>query len=467
MASVDNLLDYMDESFFLDFQAQGHGPMIQFTWIYGGEVDMSALRRFHHELGRGLLGRCVEPSPLPGGRSRWVAWSPPAGFDVAAAPRPRSELTAWTDELAALPISLVDGPPWRMGVLPLAEGGTAVSLVVSHAVADGVGMNNSVLDAVKGTAVDLGYPGPHSRTVPRALVEDAGQLVRDLPRTLKALVMSPLAAKAVPLRLRPGAKAGSGGLPVKRGSNASSNVVVAQRHRAWLPSIAVLVDTEHWDEVAKGMGGTSNSLLIGLSARICELVGWLDEDGLANVLMPVNERTPGDTRGNALTSASLTVDPAQAQDLGGIRAAVKAALTRLTETRDRIMAPLALMPFVPKFLANRFQTVLQHSAAVTVSHFGDLDPAVNRPDGTDADLFYARHARTPDMADPALLRRAGGILFPIASGRLGGRIYISLCYSNAEATTTTEQLTAVARQALDEFGLTAYIEGEPTRPVTA
>ena len=152
------------------------------------------------------------------------------------------------------------------------------------------------------------------------------------------------------------------------------------------------------------------------------------------------------------------IDPVKATDLRMIRAAVKASLTRLSAVRDRILAPLALTPFVPNFVANRLQTVLQRSASITCSHFGNLDPAVNRPDGTEADWFFARHARTPDMADPALLRRVGGIFFPIASGRLGGRIYVSVCYSNAEGSTTTDQLSGVVQTALDDFGITAHIE---------
>lgn len=454
IAPVDNVLDYMDESFFLDFAAQGHGPMIQFVWIYERDVDLAALRRFHHELGRGLLGRCVEASMVPGGRSRWVAWSPPADFDVATRPRPRSEIPAWTDEQSALPIALESGPPWRLGVLPLAEGGAAVSLLVSHAVADGVGLNNSVSDAVLGTAVDLDYPLPHSRTGIRAVREDLWRLIRDLPEAVKAVLMSPLAAREVPMRARAGAGKGVArrghGVPARR---ASTDLARLPR----LPSVTVLVDTAQWDAVAESLGGTSNSLLIGFTAELCGFLGWVDADGLANLAIPVNERRPGDTRGNALTSTVMTVNPADATDLREIRARVKAALTKLTAARDRIMAPLALTPFVPKFIAKRVLTVVQRSAAITCSHFGDLDPAVNRPDGTDADWFYARHARTPDMADPDMLQRAGGLFFPVASGRLGGRIYISICYSDAEGSTTVEGLTAVVQQALDDFGLTAVI----------
>ncbi|MGV1088677.1 MAG: hypothetical protein ACOYBX_11900 [Mycobacterium sp.] len=439
----------------MDYKALGHGAMIQFTWIYEHDVDLVTLRRFHHGLGKGLLGRSIERSPLPFGRSRWVAWSPPAGFDVAEIARPRSELTAWADEQAALPISPEGGPPWRMAVQPLVEGGAAVTLVVAHVVADGVGLNNAVADAVNGTGSRLEYPAPHSRTKIQALYQDARQSLRDLPRTARALMVAPLAAKEVPLRLRPAA----GTSLVRRDQSQPPALRVTDLTlAARLPSLTVLVDTQHWDERAESLGGTSNSLLIGFTARLCGLLGWVDSDGLADLMIPVNEREPGDTRGNALTSAALMIDPVKATDLRMIRAAVKASLTRLSAVRDRILAPLALTPFVPNFVANRLQTVLQRSASITCSHFGNLDPAVNRPDGTEADWFFARHARTPDMADPALLRRVGGIFFPIASGRLGGRIYVSVCYSNAEGSTTTDQLSGVVQTALDDFGITAHIE---------
>jgi hypothetical protein len=256
MTPVDNVLDYADEGFFLDFRAQGHGVMIQFVWIYEHDVDLVALGRFHQNLGHGILGRCIEPSPLPFGRSRWVRWSPPAEFEVAEKARSRSELTAWTDEQAALPISLDQGPPWRLAVQPLLEGGAAVTLVVAHGIADGVGLSNAVADAVNGVTTDLGYPEAHSRSTARALREDARQLMRDLPQVVKALVTAPKAAKELPLRLRPGMKSGL----VRRGGDAKSSTVVRVNTASAesLPSVTALVDMQIWDARAKSVGGTSN-----------------------------------------------------------------------------------------------------------------------------------------------------------------------------------------------------------------
>ena len=56
---VDNTLAYIDQGSFLALRALGRGPLIQFTWIYDRAVDLDGLRRFHANLGFGLLGRRI------------------------------------------------------------------------------------------------------------------------------------------------------------------------------------------------------------------------------------------------------------------------------------------------------------------------------------------------------------------------------------------------------------------------
>jgi hypothetical protein len=181
MRAVDNTLDYIDQASFLGLRALGHGPVIQFTWIYQRDLDLDGLRRFHHTLGHGLLGRRIERSPLPFGRHRWIAW-PGMDIDVASRARPRTELTAWTDEQAALPIDPEFGPPWRLAVQTFTNGEAAVTLVVSHTVADGVGMAIAVTDAAQGTTKNLGYPAGGLRTKKQALLDDSRVIARTLPQ---------------------------------------------------------------------------------------------------------------------------------------------------------------------------------------------------------------------------------------------------------------------------------------------
>ena len=110
MSNVDTTIDYMDQASFLGLRALGHAPVIQWTWIYRRDVDLDGLRRFHHNLGRGLLGRRLERSPLPFGRHRWITCCGPADIAIASEPRSRRDVQAWLDEQAALPIDPEYGP---------------------------------------------------------------------------------------------------------------------------------------------------------------------------------------------------------------------------------------------------------------------------------------------------------------------------------------------------------------------
>ena len=80
------------------------------------------------------------------------------------------------------------GPGWHLGVLPLTDGSTAVSLVASHYLLDGLGFMGAIVEAILGNTRDLGYPPPRSRTRLRAVVQDARQTARDVPQVARALV---------------------------------------------------------------------------------------------------------------------------------------------------------------------------------------------------------------------------------------------------------------------------------------
>ncbi|OOK84385.1 hypothetical protein BZL29_0242 [Mycobacterium kansasii] len=109
---MDNRLAYLDQAAFLGLRA-GHVSLLQVTWIYDRAVDLDGLRRFHRNLGRGLLGRRIERSPVPFARDHWVLAPAPAEIDFVATPRRRSDVGAWVDERARRPVD----PEWgRPGI---------------------------------------------------------------------------------------------------------------------------------------------------------------------------------------------------------------------------------------------------------------------------------------------------------------------------------------------------------------
>lgn len=440
---MDSTLAHIDQASFLGLRALGHGPLIQFTWIYRRDVDLEALRCFHRNLGRGLIGRRIERSPLPFGRHRWITWSGPADIEVGPGVRPRSEIVDWTDEQAALPIDPEWGPSWRLAVQPLTEGGTAVTLVASHTVADGVGMLLAVVDAVQGVTHDLGYPRAGSRTKGRALLEDSARFVRDLPEMARAV-------KAAVHLARTSRDDVSQGVRGATGIRERDSLTVT------VPSLTVRIDLNEWDRRAEELGGTSNSLFLGFATRLGRRLHWTAPDGSVTLSLPVNERIEGDTRGNALTGVRLTADPEVVNiDLTAVRAEMKAALSTLGEVRNELLAPLPLTPLVPKVVARRLEGLVVSSAVIGCSNLGDLDPAVNRPDGNDADLFAVRLA---ERITRTQARRSGGVFFPLASGRLAGTIFINVGYCDADGSTTREELSALVRDALDDMGLSGSFD---------
>lgn len=437
----------MDQTSFLGLRALGYGTLVQSTWIYNRAVDLEGLRRFHRNLEYGLLGRRIERSPLPFARDRWVLSRGPADIDIAPAPRPRTELSAWTYERACLPIDPEYGPTWHLGVLPLEDGGTAVSLVASHVVVDGLAFGGVVADAAEGRRHDFGYPPPGSRTRWRAVLEDGRQTLASAPELGRAL--------AAVVRV---ARQGRQELTSSIASAPTAARTTGEHQAGGVPTLTAYVGLEEWKTRAKHLGGSSNSLFAGFASRLGVHMGRRLPDGTVTLAFPVGERRPGDTRGNALTFASITVDPAQVTtDLTPIRGQLKQALTALSTTPNEMLETLPLSALTPKWVARRLvgMSLGTSAAPIGCSNLGVLDPAVNRPDGTEAD-YSAGRLIEPTVAI-ATLERIGGQLF-IGSGAAAGKVFITVVAYRAGGPNSREDLREVVSRAFAEFELTAEIE---------
>lgn len=445
---VDNTLAYIDQASFLGLRALGRGPLIQFTWVYDRPVDFDGLRRFHRNLGHGLLGRLVERSPLPFGRHRWVASTGPVDLDLAAADLPRRDVWTWADERATVPIDPEFGPQWHLGIQPLIGGGAAVSLVVSHTTGDGLAMCEAVTDAVNGVRRDLGYPPPSSRARRQAMAEDARQAVRAIPDMGRAVAATVRVARSQRDDL------------ASSMSSVRAQPVTGEERTVVVPCVVTLVDTGQWDAHAKALGGNSNSLLAGFATRLGLLLGRTDDAGLVTLSYPVSERVPGDTRGNALTEARMKADPMRVTtDLTELRIAMKREFAALREKPNELLEPLPLTPLTPRLLVRRLESmIVERGAPIGCSNLGDIDPAVNRPDGTDAD-FMALRIVEPKITT-TILDRAGGLLF-LASSRLGGLVTVTVAAWRPGGENTKGALREVVIKALGDFGLTGTVEPEP------
>lgn len=452
-AEPDNRLSFIDQAGFQILRATGRHQLMQVIWIYEHTIDMDGLRRFHRNFGYGLAGRRIERSRLPFGRHRWVAHlGPQADLEIAPVPRPRADVSDWADEQAQLPVDPEHGPAWHMGVLPMTDGSTAVSLVASHHIGDGIGGVLTLIEAVAGTKRDFGFPPPQSRTRRHAIATDLREIARDLPELRRTIGK---AARFLSRNRSELIHAGRSQPNAAPRSGSGRTVVV--------PAISVYVDLDTWDRRAAELGGTSHSLLAGFGAKLGERMGrTAGGDGAVTLSIALNDRTSADdTRALAMSFASARVDPRQATgDLSEVRTTIRGAIESARTAPDETTELLPLIPFVPKRALQGLGGLFFGSPAdlpVYCSNLGDVDAAVGRADGTNAEYVVMRGV------DQNVTRRdielMGGQLV-LVSARIDGKISIGIVAYQVDAENSKTRLRELAAQTLQDFGLAGVIDQE-------
>ncbi|MGV0853143.1 hypothetical protein [Mycolicibacterium phlei] len=443
----DNRLALMDQAFYAGHHATGQKEAMQVAWLYDRPVDLDGLKRFHDTMSRSLWSRLIERSPLPFGRHRWVADPRPAPIAIADTARPRSELSDWFDERALVPVDPETGPGWHIGVLPLTDGSTAITMVISHYVLDGLGSVAEVAKASLGYTFDYGYPPPRSRSRLRAVVEDAGEAVREMPEVARALV-----AAAREARRRSADDSRQTAAPIPLRDNDDEHVVV--------PAVWLLIDWDEWDARAKALGGAGNTLATGLTAKLGERLGRRRDDGTVSIQVIVSNRTAEDTRAVAVSFTRTAIDPAPVTaDLSAARSAIKDALKAMEETPDEASPLLPLTPFTPK---RAWRSLMDWALddpdqPAVISNFGDVGTLVTCPDGTQSQAAWARG--TNQHLSLRRLERTGGQL-QVLFGRLPTVRKISMCIQAYQpgGVTTKPALRDLVVSTLAEFGLTAEVD---------
>jgi hypothetical protein len=439
----------LDQAFFAGHRAAGQNEAMQCVWVYEHAIEFDALRRLHRNLCYGLFARRIERSPLPFARHRWVSDPESLDIDIAECARPRAELSDWADERSQLPVDPEWGPGWHLGVLPLTDGSTAVSMVASHYLLDGIGSLVEMVGNFLGNTRDLGYPPRRSRTRLRAVLEDARQTARDAPEVARALIG---AVKVARRRRHDVARSPASRRVTLRGGDGDAPVVV--------PGITIYIDLDDWDVRAKALGGSSNTLAIGLAAKLGERMGFRhDGDGAVTVQLVVSDRTDDDTRAVAVSFARVSVDPTRVTtDLCDARAAIKQALKTLRKTPNESLQLAPLTPFTSERTWKRLVDLASADPdhPVVCSNFGDV-PLITRLDGTECEYMFARAIN--QHATRQWLERMGGQLqlLSFRSPALAKFTIHVLAYQPG-AENTKPALRELAAHTLAEFGLTGKID---------
>jgi diacylglycerol O-acyltransferase len=436
-AGADDVLCYMDQGSFVGLRALGRGPVLHLTWLYPHAIEEAAVKRFSERLARGLLGRLLQRSPLPWGRHRWVANPVPGPVTWFRDPIPTECLPRLRGVLFDLAVDPERGPGWRLAVHALEGGGCALTMLVSHTIADMQAAAQAIADAVAGRGVDDGFPAPAWRWSPTMLARDSVESLRALPGVWRALV-------ALVRRSREGSAGLSRSTSRGRSSHGHLEPAVVT------PLVQVVMDAEAFQLRASELGVASNTLILAFAARLAFRMGRVDATGRVKLVLPVSDRHSGDRRGNALRPVTVMADPKACRNSPlALQRDLKAAMASLIRHGDDLSPLLPLIPYVPLWLARRLErAALGADLPVGCSLTGELPMDLNRPCGEASlvQLSVLERYTAPE------LEALGGVLF-MGSYRVGERQFLPTTgYAPGRATTHAE-LAPLVRGALADMGM--------------
>jgi len=435
----DTRLAYIDQGSFLGLRALGHQPYFQGLWLYDRSVDLAGLEAFNDNLRYTLLGRLIDTSPVPFGRHQWVGIDQVPAIYLEPQARERSEVAVWFNEMVEqMTLDPEFGPGWRVAVLPLLDGGSAVTILAPHALGDGLCKLEAIADAAVGASRGPRYPSRTTGDRFRRFWADLWLTLKDLPEVGKALLGLSAALR--------GANS-SAASPSRRGALPTLSA------DARIHSVGMSIASEEWDAAAAAHGGTSNTLMQAVAVKVADALDRRGVDGLVRLAIPVSVRTPDDTRANALDSVTVACNSTDIDsDIAVLRIATKAALARLQKASHPMLAVLPLTPFLPKAIVRKTEAMAMgaHDVPVGCSNYGPMNPNIARIDGRDADAFVARVVEPGMTAEDYV--RIGGSLY-LLSGRILDRVFVSANAFITDDSSDSARVAGVLADALASFGL--------------
>jgi hypothetical protein len=180
-----------------------------------------------------------------------------------------------------------------------------------------------------------------------------------------------------------------------------------------VPMVAAAIDVASFDQKVAELGGTRNALVAALAARLGRALDRVDPDGNVMLTFPVSNR-------------------------------------------DAVMAPLPLIPYLPKVLVAQVEkAVLQEGLPIGCSNAGDMPPALSRIDGSPADFFIGRMIEN-GVTEQAFARRGGHLALGVTI--TDGTAAISIASWKVGGPNTAETLAKAVATAFGDFGLTPDIQ---------
>jgi diacylglycerol O-acyltransferase len=432
-------LPFVDQGMYLAHSIGGQQAVVQVLWFYRRAADLEGLRRFHENLAHGRLARLIRPALLPFGRPQWASAPPPQmPLSTAIEPIAPEAVRTWADAQLRLPMDPVHGPAWTFTVQPLTDRSMAVSLVISHCIADGMAMRHAIIEAARGERFKLPYPNLSEHSLYSTLAEELLRAAKDTSSALRALAQLVRIARAPPVRNRTK-------VAVPKEADSYDREVI-------FPTCFLRIPLSDWDEKSRDLGSSRFTLLIATTAAFARALGRVN-DGHVSVRIPVNQREGlSDIGANRVSIATLKI-PVEAlqENFRMAQREWKLTLLRTRREPDPIAALLPLVPFLPKRLfsvAGNLALGTLGERPVTCSYLGPLE--LLAIDGAESDLFCFRGIDRPTSARRIDARQGVATLH---AADVDGHLNLTFTAYEPGLVTEYRQLREVVETLLGTYGL--------------
>ncbi|OZD01043.1 hypothetical protein CH275_20000 [Rhodococcus sp. 06-235-1A] len=414
---ISTRLSVIDEIFLRTHRGYGIPIALQGIWRSSDTVSRHELGRVHDDLALGHLGRTVAKPRIPGARLRWDIST--ESFPLEYGTDAVDDIIEWADGQADVPLDPQYGPGWRLTAAPLAHGGTVVSLVCSHALADAHGLINAAAQAFSSNSAPAPvlHPGSDAKDAISMILT---VLVRSIAATAKLWV-----SKKARAELRAFTTADTGGVAPHR----------ARQMRA----VIVDIDAAEWDSAAERVGGSANSLFVSVVAAT------MSELGSPAVTVDIPFRTgSGDANPIGMATVAVRGDDSPA----AIRVACKTAFGA------PVGAPAGYPPEIVQLLPHRIAAKLTSTPGrgeVLCSNIGDIPRAVTTL-GPHRSCGLATRAIHPDPRGTESTIRMSTYI-----SRLNGSYTLSLVSTDDDLVGSSAELASAVQRAL----ATRNLAGKP------
>ena len=299
-------LGVADDIFWRTHHGMGIPTSMQGLWRFDDTLIAADLESTYQALAAGPLTRRVVRGRVWPARSSFVQGADLAPIHSEAEPLSPGGITEWADARGETILNVDVGPVWELSVARLSGGGSVVSLLCSHVVAD-------ALSLVRAVQIASGAAPPVDEVDDLPTVfDDMRDAARQLRTVLGGVARSLCRATIDSRRRAELLAATTGSEPVRAKTEGAP---------AWREPTAIFsIDLRSWHEVADTHGGTTNTLF---TALIAELVLQVRGIGPVELIIPISL---GGAAGNSLTAATVSVSTiGECRDLAGLRARARLA----------------------------------------------------------------------------------------------------------------------------------------------